>query len=176
MRVLAAAVFLALAASFAACFLLGAFDEMALSAGERGPYCLVYREHTGPYRDVRSVPADVGGYLSERHTAVPVRAFARFLDNPRTTKPENLRSEAGYITDSLLPDVKLPYRTAVVPAARAVSGVLPVRSFLSPYVGPLKFYPRLLRYCEREKLELSGPVMEIYDGAGKRIEYIAPVK
>ena len=117
------------------------------------------------------------GYLSERHTRRS-RPRPSLVSStiPRTTKPENLRSEAGYITDSLLPDVKLPYRTAVVPRTRAVSGVLPVRSFLSPYVGPLKFYPRLLRYCEREKLELSGPVMEIYDGARKRIEYIAPVK
>jgi hypothetical protein len=176
MRILAAAISLALAASFAVCFFIGAFDEMALSAGECGPYCLVYLDHTGPYREVNSVLPDVGRYITSRGIAVPARAFARFLDNPRKVKPKDLRSIAGYITDSLLPDVKPPCKTAVFPATRAVKGVFPVRSFLSKNIGPLKFYPRLLRYCENEKLVMNGPVMEIYDSAGKRIEYIAPVK
>jgi AraC family transcriptional regulator len=176
MRILAAAVVFALAASFIVSFLLGVFDEMALSAGECGPYCLVYLDHTGPYREVNSVLPDIGRYLRNRGVPVPARAFASFLDNPRKVKPGNLRSMAGYITDSLLPDVKPPVKTAVIPATRAVKGVFPVRSFLSKNIGPLKFYPRLLRYCENEKLVMNGPVMEIYDSAGKRIEYIAPVK
>ena len=176
MRILAAAIFCALAASFALCFLMGLFDEMPLRTGTTGPYFEIFREHVGPYRTVRQVLPDVAQYLAGRGAAVPARAFARFLDNPRTVKPENLRSTAGFLTDSLLPDVKSPYAAAAVPAFRAVTGSLRVRSFLTRYAGPLKFYPRLLRYCEREKLEMNGPVMEIYDGGKKRIEYIAPVK
>jgi hypothetical protein len=57
-----------------------------------------------------------------------------------------------------------------------VSGVFPIRSRLSQFIGALKFYPRLFRYCRREKLEMTGPVLEIYDSLGKRLEYIAPIK
>jgi|GEM_PF-3410116 AraC family transcriptional regulator len=176
MRILAAAIICALAAFFAACYFAGLFDDMTLSTGVRGPYCTVYREHIGPFRQANTVLSDVGGYLADRRIPIPARAFARFLDNPRRVKSQNLRSMVGYITDSLLADVKSPYVAAVIPPVRAVTGVQYARSFLSKYVGPLKFYPRLLRFCKQENLEFNGPVMEIYDASSKKIEYIAPVR
>jgi hypothetical protein len=176
MRTVAVIIFVAMAAFFVACFYAGIFDEVGMSVSEQGPYCLVYREHTGPYRDVRFVRIDVCTYLRDRGAAVPARSFVRLLDNPQKVKPENQRSIAGYVTDSLLPNVQPPYKTDIFPRTRAVSAVFPVRSFLSQITGPLKFYPRLFRYCGREKLETNGPVFELYDSAAKKIEYVAPVK
>ncbi len=176
MRTVGVVLFLALVAFFITCYCAGVFDEVAIAAGQRGPFFLVYREHLGPYRDVKFVRADVCKYLMQRRSLSPTLGFARFLDNPQKVNRDRLRSIAGYITDSLLANVESPYKTGVFPKTRSVSGVFVVRSPLSQYIGALKFYPRLFRYCRREKLEMAGPVMEIYDAAGKRIEYIAPVQ
>jgi len=176
MRLIGGVLFLLLAAFFVACYCVGVFDEVAMTAGGRGPFFLVYREHVGPYREVKFVKTEVARYLAGRNETIPARGFARFLDNPQKVRPENLRSIAGYITDSLLSAVTPPCKTDIFPQTRCVSGVFSIRSRLSQFIGALKFYPRLFRYCRREKLEMAGPVLEIYDDAGKRIEYIAPIK
>jgi hypothetical protein len=176
MRLVGGVLFLLLAAFFVACYCVGVFDEVAMTAGERGPFFLIYREHVGPYREVKFVKTEVARYLAGRHETIPARGFARFLDNPQKVQPENLRSIVGYITDSILSGVTTPYKTDIFLQTRCVSGVFSIRSHFSQFIGALKFYPRLFRYCRREKLEMAGPVLEIYDGAGKRIEYIAPIK
>jgi hypothetical protein len=176
MRLVGGVLFLLLAAFFIACCYVGVFDEVVMTSGERGPFFLVYREHIGPYREVKFVKAEVARYLAGRHETVPARGFARFLDNPQKVQPENLRSTVGYITDSLLSGVTTPYKTDIFPQTRCVSGIFPIRSRLSQFIGALKFYPRLFRYCRREKLKMAGPVLEIYDSSEKRIEYIAPIK
>jgi hypothetical protein len=176
MRIAAVAVGAALAAFFAACLAAGVFDEVVMSVGEQGPFCLVYREHTGPYREVTAVLLDVRRYLKDKRSVTSSKGFARFLDNPQKVSPQHLRSIAGCITDSLLPDVQLPYKTDIFPGTRAVTGAFPVRTFLSQLIGPLKFYPRLFRFLSQEKLQGDGSVMEIYDKAAKKIVYIAPVK
>ncbi len=176
MRIAALAVGAALAAFFAVCLAGGVFDEVVMSAGEEGPFCLVYREHTGPYREVKSVVSDVYRYLKDKRSITSSKGFARFLDNPQKVSPQHLRSIAGCITDSLLPDVQLPYKTDIFPRTRAVTGTFPIRTFLSQFTGPLKFYPRLFRFLSQEKLQADGSMMEIYDKAAKKIVYIAPVK
>ncbi len=176
MRIVAFIVGAALAAFFVAGLAAGVFDDVVMTVGEPGPFCLVYRDHRGPYRDIRSVMRDVRTYLTNRRLPIPSRGFARFLDNPQKVSPKYLNSMAGYITDSLLSDVRLPFKTAVLPKTRAVIGTFPVRTFLSQLTGPLKFYPRLFRFLSREKLEPDGPVMEIYDKVARSISYIAPVK
>jgi AraC family transcriptional regulator len=158
------------------CWAAGVFDTVDMHAGEQGPYSLVFREHRGPYRGVKLALYDVYHYLSDKRSIVPKRGFAVFYDNPQKVKPDSLRSIAGYITDSILPGVVPPYKTDVFAKTRAVTGVFPIRTFMSQFTGPIKFYPRLLLYLKKEKLEAAGPVMEIYDMAAKKIIYIAPVK
>lgn len=176
MRIVIAIVGITCAAFILLCRAAGVFDAVSMQTGEQGPYSLVFREHRGPYRGVKFALLDVYHYLNDKRSIVPQRGFAVFYDNPNKVKPDSLRSIAGYITDSILPGVTTPYKTDVFAKTRAVTGVFPIRTFMSQFTGPLKFYPRLLLYLKQEKLEATGPVMEIYDIGGKKIVYIAPVK
>jgi hypothetical protein len=158
------------------CRAAGVFDSVSMQTCEQGPYSLVFREYKGPYRGVKFALYDVYHYLKDKRSIAPAKGFAVFYDNPQKVKPDSLRSIAGYITDSILTGVAPPYKTDVFAKTRAVTGVFPIRTFMSQFTGPIKFYPRLLLYLKQEKLEAAGPVMEIYDIGGKKIVYIAPVK
>ena len=175
-RIVIAVLGVTCAAFLLVCWAAGVFDAVSMQAGEQGPYSLVFREYKGPYRGVKFALYDVYHYLNDKRSIAPARGFAVFYDNPQKVKPDSLRSIAGYITDSILPGVTPPYKTDVFAKTRAVTGVFPIRTFMSQFTGPIKFYPRLLLYLKQEKLEATGPVMEIYDIGGKKIVYIAPVK
>jgi hypothetical protein len=177
MRILAVIITVCLAAFFCLSYYAGVLDkaDVALSVA-CGPYNLIYREHKGPYKGVRVALYDVYRYLSEKRSITPQKGFAIFYDNPRTTKSADLRSIGGYITDSLLANVAAPYSVRVFQRTPAVVGVFPLRSFMSPMTGPMKFYPAMLALLEKTKRTPDGPVMEIYDVPGRKILYIAPVK
>jgi AraC family transcriptional regulator len=176
MRIVIAILGITCAVFLLMCWAAGVFDTVNMKVAEQGPYSLVFREHKGPYRGIKYALYDVFRYLSDKRSIAPKLGFAIFYDNPQKVKPDSLRSIAGYITDSILPGVTEPYKTDVFAKTRAITGVFPIRTFISQFTGPLKFYPRLLLYLKQEKLEAAGPVMEIYNIAGKKIVYIAPVK
>jgi hypothetical protein len=175
-RILAVVIAISLIAFLTLSYYAGLFDKMDITMSEAaGPYNLVFREHKGSYRGVRAALYDVSRYLSEKRSITPRRGFAVYYDNPRKKKQEDLRSIGGYITDSLLSDLPAPFIAAVFPRTRSVMGIFPFRSFLSPMTGPMKFYPEMAKIRIKQKCEMAGPVMEIYDVPAKRIVYIAPV-
>jgi AraC family transcriptional regulator len=175
MRIVVVVVAIACAVFLGLCICAGVFDTVTMSAGEMGPYCLVYREHRGPYRGVKYAMFDVYKYL-EKRSIVPRTGFAVFYDNPQKVMPADLKSIAGFITDTILAGVAAPYAAGTFARTRAVTAVFPLRSFMSQMTGPVKVYPKLQRFLQENKLESAGPVMEIYDIAAKKIVYIAPVK
>jgi AraC family transcriptional regulator len=175
-RILAIVIAISLIAFFGLSYYAGVLDKIDVSQADAGPYNLIYRQHKGPYGGVRAVVYDVSRYLTEKRSIAPRKGFAVFYDNPRTKKQEELRSIGGYITDSLLADVAAPYVAAVFPKAQSIVGIFPLRSFMSPLTGPMKFYPKMAELLVQKKREAAGPVMEIYDVAARKILYIAPLK
>ena len=176
MRILAVIIAIALIAFFGLSYVAGIFDKADVTLRDAGPYNLIYREHKGPYKGVRFVRYDMFRFLKEKRSIVPQKGFAIFYDNPRKKNPGGLRSVAGYITDSLLSGVPAPYVTEVFPKTASIVGTFPLRSFMSPMTGPMKFYPEMLMLLSRQKREAAGPVMEIYDVPARKIMYIAPLK
>jgi hypothetical protein len=176
MRILAVVIAVALIAFFAMSYFGGVFDKADVTLSDAGPYNLLYREHKGPYRGVRFVLYDVYRFLKEKRSIVPGKGFAIFYDNPRKKNQNELRSIGGYITDTLLSDVPSPYATEVFAKTQSIVGTFPFRSFLSPMTGPMKFYPEMAKLVLKEKREIKGPVMEIYDISARKIMYVAPLK
>jgi hypothetical protein len=175
-RILAVIVVISLAAFLCLCGFAGVFDKADVAISEAGPYNLVYREHIGPYRGVRVALMDVYRFLTEKRSIKPNKGFAIFYDNPRKKKQDELRSIGGYLTDSLLAGVNAPYAVQVFPKTACIVGTFPLRSFMSPMTGPMKFYPKMFALLTKEKREAAGPVMEIYDVPSRKIVYIAPLK
>jgi DNA gyrase inhibitor GyrI len=156
-------------------WMAGFFDDVKITIEDAGPYNLVFREHTGPYRGIKFVLYDVYRYLKDKKSIEPERAFAIFYDNPQKVKPENLRSAGGYIIDSLI-DITSPYKTQIFNRTTVIKGEFPIKSYMSQFTGPAKFYPRLYNHVKKNKLEISGNIMEIYEVKNKRIIYIVPIK
>jgi hypothetical protein len=176
MRILAVVIAISLAAFLGLCSFAGVFDKADVAVSVAGPYNLVYREHIGPYKGVRVALVDVYRFLTEKRSLTPKKGFAIFYDNPRKKKQDELRSIGGYLTDSLLTGVPAPYAVQVFPKTASIAGTFPLRSFMSPMTGPMKFYPKMIALLAQEKRELAGPVMEIYDVPARKIVYIAPLK
>jgi hypothetical protein len=175
-RILGAVIGVALIAFFGLCYFAGVFDKVEVSVADVGPYAVVFRDHTGPYRDIRFVIRDVYGYLSEKRSVFPKKGFALFYDNPRKTKQQDLHSIGGYITDSLLTGVSVPYAVKILPKTESIIGTFPLRTFMSAMTGPMKFYPEMFKLLTEKKREIAGPVMEIYDASSGRIMYVAWLK
>lgn len=176
MRILGLVIGIALIAFFGLSYYAGVFDKVEVTLADVGPYAAIYREHTGPYREVRFVIRDVYAYLTEKRSISPQKGFAIFYDNPRKTKQQDLRSIGGYITDSLLPAVPVPYATKIFPKTQCMVGTFPLRTFMSAMTGPMKFYPEMMKQLTDRKREMAGPVMEIYDAPSRKIMYVAPLK
>ncbi len=155
-------------------FIGGIFDSVEFSVQKSGPYNLIYKENRGPYAGIRIILNDVLKYVVDQKKIKVLQGFAIFYDDPAKVPADSLRSIAGVITDSLY-DVSAPYKSALFPKTEAVVGVFPIRSFLSYTSGTFKFYPQLQKYVSSKKLTLSGPVLEIYDSAKRRIIYVASV-
>jgi hypothetical protein len=175
-RILAIIIAISLIAFLTLSYYAGLFDKADVALHDAGPYNLIYREHKGPYREVRFTRQDVFRFLKEKRSMTPQKGFAIFYDNPRKKNPGELRSIGGYITDTQLTGVPAPYVTDVFPKTASIVGTFPLRSFMSPMTGPMKFYPEMLMRLARQKRETAGPIMEIYDVPAKKIIYIAPLK
>ncbi len=155
-------------------FVAGVFDSVRLSKEMAGPYNLIYREYRGPFSGIRLTLNDVYKYVRDQKKVRAEAGFGIFYDNPANTPQDSLRSIAGVITDSLI-EVNDPYKSGSFRETEAIVGRFPIRSLLSYVMGTGKFYPSLQKFLEENNLELSGPVMEIYNSSEKRIIYIAPV-
>lgn len=176
MRILAVVIAISLFAFIGLSYYAGLFDKLEIAVSEAGPYNLIFREHKGPYRGVRTALHDVSRFLAEKRSITSGRAFAVYYDNPRKKKEEELRSIGGYITDSLLLGVSAPFAAGVFQKTQSIVGTFPLRSFMSPMTGPMKFYPAMANILVKQKREMAGPVMEVYDIPAKKIMYIAPLK
>ena len=176
MRILALIIAISLVAFIWLSYYAGVFDKADVALRDAGPYNLIYREHKGPYKDVQIAQYDVFRFLKEKRSMAPQRGFAIFYSNPRKKNPGELRSAGGYITDSLLSGVPVPYVAEVFPKTACIVGEFPYRSFMSLMTGSMKFYPEMLMLLAKQKREAAGPFMEIYNVPAKKILYIAPLK
>jgi hypothetical protein len=176
MRIVAIIIAVSLIVFLALCFVAGIFDPLTATIGEAGPFCVVYREHTGSYDNVKYSLYDVSKYLKDKRAILPRRGFALLLDDPAVVAKDKLRSESGYMTDTLLTNVSQPYKSGILSKKTGVIATFPLRSFLSPMTGPVKFYPKMAELLTKNNLRATGEIMEIYDMVSKRIVYFAPVK
>ncbi len=174
-RVFAIAVGAAFGVGLLVCFWAGLFDSVRLEQRPAGPWNTIQRHYTGPYDAIRFAIRTVALYAGQQVGRTPARGFAVFFDEPQEMEAAALRSIAGCIIDSLIAEPDTPFVSVRVAQFPAVVGTFRLRSFFSYMSGVFKFYPALAAYLREEKLELAGPVVEIYDLDRRVIEYVAPL-
>lgn len=151
----------------------GMFDPLEITEEQCGPFRLMYREYRGPYKAVRLMMNNVYRYARDTLHLKTETGFAVFYDDPQS-RADMLRSISGVIIDDSLKSLPPPYKTGTFRRTEAVVGRFRLRSFFSYATGSYKFYEGLSRFSAAQKINRSGPVMEIYEPSHRSLRFIWP--
>ncbi|MES3038882.1 MAG: GyrI-like domain-containing protein [Bdellovibrionota bacterium] len=153
---------------------LGAFRNVNFEVKTAGPFNVIYQEHIGPYHKIGPLVQEAQKFAASLN--IPCQGFGEFLDDPSKVEHIRLRSNAGCVLQSE-PTVGLPVTLK--------QKTIPARQFLTaefdgtPAFGPIKVYGDVGDYLYKNKLQLDGATLEIYqdlpDGLVKT-KYYFPVK
>lgn len=175
------AIFFLLLFSGAASFLyyMGMFSEIPVERSKKGPYNFAYVEHIGPYSGVGK-PMEK---LDEKMCAAGFNSrdgIGLYYDDPKTTSSEELKSEVGFIIINedmgKIDGAKEEFDFQILPAGDYAVAEFPIRNILSYMLGPMKVYPAIDAFVTEKNLTASGPGIEIYDMAAKKIFFLMKVE
>lgn len=150
----------------------GAFTPVVISEKKMGPFQLVYEKHIGDYKESGTVIDRV--YQNLKNDSVETaRGFGLYYDDPAQVETAKLRSIVGCIPDDTgkVRELMQKYNVREYPASNCVVAEFPYRGTISIILGIIKVYPVLGKYMN-DKSYAGGPIMEIYDPAGKKVYYI----
>jgi CubicO group peptidase (beta-lactamase class C family) len=143
-----------------------------------GPYTFVYRELTGDYSSHGAVYAELTEAL-RRHGISPTRSIGIFFDDPKTVRPEALRSVCGVIIDEKdwgrIEALDGWLKVQHISRARRIVAEYPITGPQSYAEGGASCYPALVEYA-RTKGYTPLSSFEIYDSAAGKIFYVGSVK
>lgn len=139
---------------------LGAFQNVVVTEGERGPIRLVYLDFMGPYHKTVTAIERVEEWFKLNHLNCRF-SFGEYLDKPDSKEENRLRSRGGCLVEEGLVLPKLPsdFHEETRPAQHYV-----IAEFMgSPGIGPFKVYPKVNDYIEAKRKSPFGPILEIYE-------------
>jgi len=156
----------------------GLFAPVKIAEKDTGPYLLVYKKHTGEYKNVGPVMDALYYDLKDKHEIETTKGFGIYYDNPRKVDKDKLRSIVGCIVENKtiedLSHLTEDYGVKEYPSSKSLVAQFPYSGKISIIIGVFKVYPKLSAFIEQKKYPQT-PIMEIYDQPNKTIEYIAPV-
>lgn len=164
-------------------YFTGAYKDVKIGEDARGPYTLVYLEHSGPYNEISKKITAVETWAKEQNIDCHL-TFGEYFDNPSNTEEGRLKSRGGCIIDNKntealekLKAAKLPdaVRTAELPQANYVVALFEG----APSIGPMKVYPKIEKYLKEKNLKAKTNILEIYEVLGERsmqTSYLWPVE
>ena len=163
----------------------GAFKSITIGVDQRGPYTLVFKEHTGAYHKIVSTIESVEKWAKDNKLKCRL-SFGEYFDNPRIVEEGRLKSRGGCLIDPLDPEDQkifeslknnLPenFKTDIYSKTKAVVALFTG----SPGIGPMKVYPKADEFMAKGQLTKKGPVLEIYevfDPHSMQTIYIWPIQ
>lgn len=140
------------------------------------PYDFIYAQATWSYKKVWTLMNRVWADLMKLWVEQTAWLWIYF-DDPSVVATDQLRSEVWSIVtgDIDMQDIEL-YKYQIIDSADRLIVEFPYRNMLSYYLWPIKAYPVLSKYIETNQIEISGPMMEYYDVANKKIYYMATIR
>jgi len=163
----------------------GAFKSVTINKDERGPYSVVFKEHTGPYHKIAGVITEVEKWAQQNGLKCRL-SFGEYFDDPRIVEEGRLKSRGGCLIDplvkeeaekieSLKSNLPTDFKLDVIPKTKAVVALFTG----APSIGPLKVYPVAEEFIEENRLKRKGSIVEIYevfDRNNMQTTYIWPVQ
>ena len=144
---------------------LGGYKPVELAEIISEPLILLSKDHTGPYHKIVPIIMEVENWAKENGISCK-KSFGEFLDSPESVEEGRLRSHGGCLLskeESLKLQDKYKSKDGFKISEIASRKVLQARFEGSPGIGPMKVYPKALKYLEEKRLSLNGPVIEIYE-------------
>lgn len=145
----------------------GAFKSVDLRIDQRGPYEVIYKEHTGAYHKIVPVIEDVEKWAKTQNLKCRL-SFGEYFDNPQIVEEGRLKSRGGCVIDPLVPEEKKIFETLVLPEGYK-KDIIPESKMVvalftgAPSIGPFKVYPKAEQFIQEGKLKATGNVIEIYE-------------
>ncbi len=151
---------------------LGAFKDVDIELKEREALYLAYRLHRGPYHQIMETLSAVEQEMRDAGRPCAL-TFGRYLDNPEVSDEDRLRAEVGCV----LPDPPQGLLTGIEFQTLEPGLYLEAKFSGAPSIGPYKVYPRAEEWMNKKGYRATGPVIEIYEVQGPRVEttYLFPV-
>lgn len=145
----------------------GFFNDVNISAGNQGPFVLVYKVHKGPYHKIAPIIDDVESFFKENKLPCPL-AFGRYLHDPNLVEHDRLVSHGGCAFSSMSEKLSEILKSHDFKYETLEKKEYVVATFDgSPSVGPMKVYPRVQEWLNKYGYKQDGPVIEIYQTTGE---------
>jgi len=152
---------------------LGISKPVDISVSERGPFFLVYKNHSGAYHQIGAAITAVEKWASDNNMRCEL-TFGEYLDDPAAVDQDRLRSRGGCLFD-MKPAANLPadFILEERPRKKYVIGKFEG----APSAGPFKVYPKVQEYIQTQRLKQSGAVIESYLVRGQKVttEFLFPL-
>ena len=149
---------------------VGLFQKLEFTTQEIGPISMVYVEHTGPYQKIGEKFDQVAKYLDENKIKY-TQGIGEYLNSPQEVKQEDLKSNAGFIVDKPVKNLKEPFKFKTFEKKLYLT-----TSFKgSPAIGPFLVYPKSTAWMTQNNYELNGSCCELYkdkNGNNMTTEYL----
>lgn len=136
---------------------VGFFKSVQIEEGLRGPYILLYKEHSGAYHKIVSVIKEIEQWSTD-HGVDCTDTFGEYLDDPQTVEEGRLRSLGGCVIESFPNEMPEGYKVKEIPEQKYVIATFEG----SPGIGPFKVYPKVNEYLRMKRLTSLSGVIELY--------------
>ncbi len=137
-------------------YYLGFFSQVVIESIQAPAYRMAYLPRTGPYDKIGAVIKQVASVLEQAGVKTDT-PFALLMDDTGKIKPENLRSQVGYLLANTDP-VPESLQQAVFPARP----ILRVRFSGGKLLGSYKAYQGMKDWAKDHGSQLLLPALELY--------------
>ncbi len=163
----------------------GAFKSVTVDQDERGPYTVIFKEHTGAYHKIVATIEEVEKWAKAGGLKCRL-SFGEYFDDPRVVEEGRLRSRGGCLIDPLNENEAVVFNKikAQMPPDFKSDEIAKTRAVVAlftgaPGIGPMKVYPKGEDFIAEKKLLRKSSVIEIYEIFGPRsvqTTYIWPIQ
>jgi len=157
---------------------LGVFNSLTVSEKVMDPYTIAAERFVGPY-------SKTGEVFNKVHSTLRIAGvngtlgLGIYYDDPQTVPADKLRSDCGEVInpkDTVKLKIFKELKIMTINKSRAVITEFTIKSPLSYMVGPMKAYPALVAYIQKNNLKINSAMYEIYDMPENKIIYVVPIK
>lgn len=136
---------------------LGGFKPVEITEAEKGPYKMVYQDHTGSYHTTVQAIEAVEAWAREKKVDC-TESFGEYIDDANRVEESRLRSRGGCIVNEIPLPLPPALKIREIPKRKYVMALFEG----SPGIGPMKVYPKAESYMRERGQVLDGAVIEIY--------------